>query len=454
MNEGESQQQFASPAEALEHYGVKGQRKGFGTPDRIDRKNGRDPKRLAILYGRRKNKKEPAAVQKKMAEHVNNKLGTINTRYNDEDFSVVNFGDPKSWSQEYRSYHDETLTLAANSNRVAVKDVMGITSTEKRRAYLDDTGSQIEVRDIKIAHAEINDDEVVASFAVSRDPKGLIEMVTALEQDEGDDVIQHYGVRGMKWGVRNDPESGSGGKTGVIDPVSAAYIAIFLALTVKAGIGIVRRAKDSGKKYEKQNANVAWKKKPELSKKAPPADVESIHRSVVKQVNPDFPKPGTKMNCRRCTVAYEMRRRGYDVKATPSHFATGQDSRGMQTATSTLGKKKPESPWGDKAIGGPTFHRLNREQKAQTIFDSLGKDGDGARGEISVGFGLMGGHSMAYEVIRGKPVIFDAQSGKRYENPTAWANDPMSEYTFHAAHTRLDNATLNDQFIRRWAVNA
>ena len=45
------------------------------------------------------------------------------------------------------------------------------------------------------------------------------------------------------------------------------------------------------------------------------------------------------MNCRRCTMAYEMRRRGYDVTATGSTMATGQHGTGMRKAANTNTKK-------------------------------------------------------------------------------------------------------------------
>ena len=35
------------------------------------------------------------------------------------------------------------------------------------------------------------------------------------------------------------------------------------------------------------------------------------------------------MNCRRCTFAYELSRRGYDVQATKTLIGTGQDANGM-----------------------------------------------------------------------------------------------------------------------------
>lgn len=38
---------------------------------------------------------------------------------------------------------------------------------------------------------------------------------------------------------------------------------------------------------------------------------------------------GSFMNCRRCTFAYELSRRGYDVQATKTLIGTGQDANGM-----------------------------------------------------------------------------------------------------------------------------
>ena len=46
-------------------------------------------------------------------------------------------------------------------------------------------------------------------------------------------------------------------------------------------------------------------------------------------------KFGTKLNCRRCTFAYELSRRGYDVKATRTMKGTGQTYLGVAKATKT-----------------------------------------------------------------------------------------------------------------------
>lgn len=268
--------------------------------------------------------------------------------------------------------------------------------------------------------------------------------------------LEHHGVKGMKWGVRKDEQTGGKGKAGV-DPITAAlgaaYVATFLATTYVTLRNIQRAKHDSGEKFQKENASVAWKKKPGLAKKAPPMTVNLLQRQVVKQVNPGFPKAGTKMNCRRCTFSYEMRRRGLDVRATPSHFATGQDLKGLNTATMGGSKKHYESAWGEKLVSPRNeFSRQTGERKSELVFKALGNYPNGARGELAMGWSFGGGHSMAFEVVNRKPVIFDTQNGVTYPNPKSFAK--YAPIVAEAAHTRTDNVKLDEDFLRRWAVNA
>lgn len=273
--------------------------------------------------------------------------------------------------------------------------------------------------------------------------------------EQGKEFLEHYGVKGMKWGVRKEQDTNPrDGQTGV-DPISAAIGAFYIGVFLLAAYATVRdiraQVKDSGKHIQKQNANVAWKKKPELAQKAPPMNVDKLFTSVVKPVNPNYPKPGTKMNCRRATFAYEMRRRGYDVQATPSHFATGQDAHGLHRATMTTAMKR-ESIWGHREVAPMhTFIRETPQRRSELIFDSLNQYPNGARGELGVGWKFGGGHSMAFEKVNGKIVIFDTQSSKIYRDPASFSE--FANVTHAAAHTRTDNIKLDEQFLRRWMVN-
>lgn len=282
-------------------------------------------------------------------------------------------------------------------------------------------------------------------------PGEVLEHKRALGEAAVAKVLEHYGVKGMRWGVRKK-ETGDQGKVGM-DPVTAVYIGLFLALTAKTANDLRKQVKDrrSDQRFAKQNANVAWKKKPELSEKAPPLDVDSIFNSVVKPTNPNYPQRGSKMNCRRCTFAYEMRRRGYDVHATPSHMARQQDDAGLRKMTLT-DRSKFQSPWGREQIATPrAFDYATPERRSQMIFNHLGKQPDGARGELGVAWLFGGGHSMAWEVVRGKPVIFDTQTREKYTSPKTF--NKFAEFVHDAAVTRTDNIKLNDQLLREWAVN-
>lgn len=179
---------FASPEEALEHYGVKGMRKGHGKPNRIDRKNGRDPKRLAILYGRRA-KKEPFAVQNKMADHINQRVDTVNAKYKDEDFSTIDWGDPASWTPRAKEYQAEVGALTQEGHKVAIKETYGVEPKGKRHTELNETGDQIVIRDEKIEHAD--DPNVIAIFKLERDAWGLIVKVEPFEEEDALVPVNH-----------------------------------------------------------------------------------------------------------------------------------------------------------------------------------------------------------------------------------------------------------------------
>lgn len=266
-----------------------------------------------------------------------------------------------------------------------------------------------------------------------------------------EEALAHYGVKGMRWGVRKAEESGGGSSTVGVDPVTAAIGAVWLATllgTTYMSVRDARRAvRDSGAHIQKKTANVAWKKDPSLTKKM---SVDDLYDKVVTGVNPKYGSPGTKMNCRRCTLTYEMRRRGNDVKATQSHYATGQDMGGLKKAT---GGGHYESSWGQKQIASPSFlAKATASQRSEAIFSSLSQHPEGARGELAMAWTFGGGHSMAWEIVKGKPVVFDTQTSKAYRSADAF--NAFTPVVRDAAHTRLDNAKLEDQFLRRWVTNA
>lgn len=217
-----------------------------------------------------------------------------------------------------------------------------------------------------------------------------------------------------------------------------------------------------------------WAKNDALSHKN--LSIDEIQSQVVSRINPGYGEVGTSMNCRRCTFAYEMSRRGYDVKATKSIAGTGQTGFGMYNAVRGNDKKLRGGKYGAlMAIKKETHdglfdflsgdkpelnQRINLKEeghkvlsgvkKADSIFSELSKMPDRARGELEIGFEY-GRHSVAWEIINKKPVLFDAQTGSAYKS----ANDftDMATRVVEASFSRLDNVAITPEIMGRWITN-
>lgn len=113
------------------------------------------------------------------------------------------------------------------------------------------------------------------------------------------------------------------------------FVAAVAGISVAAYVGY--KAVDSGnmrrlltKTAMARGESSVFRKNADLAKSDMGAD--EITHSVVSRINPGYGKFGTKTNCRRCTFAYEMSRRGYDVAATKTHGGTGQHVYGFYKA--------------------------------------------------------------------------------------------------------------------------
>lgn len=241
------------------------------------------------------------------------------------------------------------------------------------------------------------------------------------------------------------------------------------------------RLTDSGQARAVLTKDEPFLKNELLSRKMSPED---ILRDVVDPVNSEnYGDLGTKVNCRRCTFAYEMRRRGYDVNATRTVTGSGQTAAGLIKATdpksdlptgtySTLfgiykdtikdPAHNPENspiykaalnsshPWGNNDIPFTGTGNI-KEHVARDVFSALAKEPEGSRGELGIGYHVGGGHSLAYEIIDGKPHVFDNQTGTLYNDRTFAV--AFGEHIKAAGYTRLDNIELNEPFLRRWVKN-
>lgn len=210
--------------------------------------------------------------------------------------------------------------------------------------------------------------------------------------------LTHYGVLGMKWGIRKDgrPQGYQG--------------------------------KGTKSKVEKfSNTNIPRKTK------------ETSWTEDMKAVNP---QRNTK-NCGYCSTAYDLRRRGYDVRAASTSIGISDDvvtelypGAKMQKVKAQI---KDTSKYADHDAyqKDPAAYRQAKKDNAVAVEKELSKQPEGARGNILVNWeGGMGGHSMAYEIQNGKPKLIDAQIGEVVSFEKVFNKvSPSKEVTF----IRTDN---------------
>lgn len=246
-----------------------------------------------------------------------------------------------------------------------------------------------------------------------------------------------------------------------------------VALTMMNDSGALNAMKLKGEKAIKRKDSV-FNKNDEFSKKFDNPD--DLLRTVGKDVNPNYSNPGGQMNCRRCTFAYELRRRGYDVQATTSPIGNGQSESGYINAVNkkdkkryainsmsqavSAGRKIATRLDDDKRIRNVESARLSvAKNKGEAISGSqisklLGNQPNGARGEMVFNQGPFA-HSLAYEIVNNKPYAFDTQKGQSYD----LSGDGFAKFqskwgtTKEINITRLDNVDLDEGFLARWATN-
>ena len=246
-----------------------------------------------------------------------------------------------------------------------------------------------------------------------------------------------------------------------------------VTLAMMSDSGSLNAMRLKGEKIVKRKDSV-FNKNDEFSQKFDNPD--DLLKVVGKDVNPNYDKLGGQMNCRRCTFAYELRRRGYDVQATTSPIGQGQSESGFinavnkkdrkRYATTSMskavdnGRKIATKLDGDKRLRNFESARLSVDKnKGEPISGSqisklLGNQPNGARGEIVFNQGMFA-HSLAYEIVNNKPYAFDTQKGQSFD----LSGDGFSKFqgkwgeTKEINVTRLDNVDLDESFLARWATN-
>jgi hypothetical protein len=143
-------------------------------------------------------------------------------------------------------------------------------------------------------------------------------------------------------------------------------------------------------------------------------------------------------NCQRCVMAYEMRRRGYDVEALPTY------------ETDTM----PQYNEWTKALSGMTTVDVGRTTERGTIGAierQMSEWGEGARAILRIKWAgsNRGGHVINVEYKNGKLNAYDVQVARDSHQNSAGGKELLKEYMQYTTLSRTqllrtDNAKITD----------
>ena len=273
--------------------------------------------------------------------------------------------------------------------------------------------------------------------------------------------LYHYGVKGMKWGIRRyqneDGTLTSLGKTRreyryqskaerfakslptlPIDIIKSAPMTVvnsFLPYGVSLHSDkIVSAVRGVIANIDRKNTAKNAENLSNINKKT---KNETVYEDLEK-INPGYGiRYGRSQNCGNCSIAMEMRRRGYDVQATRNDAGILTEQELPKWFANPKFKKA-----GVSRNKGESYSDYSK-RSFESLCSELESQGDGARGIVTVKYTrksligkkkYIGGHAMFYENSNGKTRIYDGQRNKVDPYDVFSAADPEDH-----GYCRLDN---------------
>lgn len=269
--------------------------------------------------------------------------------------------------------------------------------------------------------------------------------------------LYHHGIKGQKWGVRRfqnkDGTRTEAGKKRELNKWNHAdNLGANLAVSAATAVGGTAAYVLTGNPYAGLLGAKALQQVPGLAiayGKGKKEDIRTRKLQVdektglkikdpskkwtveedLKAVNPEYTKltqfnTGATHNCMLCSMTYDLRRRGYDVRA--NRAVTGWQTEdvahwypGFKTKNTNLYSKSPQTLEEYRALKkSEPKTKADIDEYVNKAMTSFSKEKVGSRGLVLVTWsGGMGGHAMSYEIHKDGPHLYDPQCNKEYKDP-------------------------------------
>lgn len=238
-----------------------------------------------------------------------------------------------------------------------------------------------------------------------------------------DRELYHYGVKGMRWGVRRfQNKDGSLTSEGKIR--YGRSLSEFETKPSRSVIDRVREKIYSGMESRFRKEEGPFEKVRDMKRKSQDRGA----KYDAGKVNSKYPSTGSTANCGNCSMAYEMRRRGYDVAARRK-----MDGMSSSDILKPFGK-----------VSTFQFSAPKNSEASSEIYSRLSNFENGSRGVLFMHVrNSKISHVVNWEIADKKPKIYDSQVGGEYG---VFDYGPFS-ICDKFLYCRLDDANLPDDEI-------
>lgn len=147
---------------------------------------------------------------------------------------------------------------------------------------------------------------------------------------------------------------------------------------------------------------------------------------------------GYTTNCTYCTIAYDLRQRGFDVEASAVCWDTDNTTESMAEFYEDIVTHESATV---RKCTDTSYKRIKKELLSDTK-NVMGVDTNNARGYFAVSWKTGSGHAMAYEITNGEITIRDCQTNEAY-GLEEW-HRLYSNYITNFRYFRTDNKKVRD----------